>query len=66
MAHPHNLSYFYSRHMNSNSLMSNIGNKVKSAAELAGAVKGLYDVGKWIYTGARALGPIVASASMAL
>ena len=68
MAHLHNLSHFHKRHTKhyQQSMMSDIGNKVKGAVEIAGAVKGLYDVGRMIYNGAQALGPIVATASMAL
>jgi hypothetical protein len=41
--------------------MSNIGHKVKQAAEIAGTVKGIYDVGKMLYTGIRTVGPTVAA-----
>lgn len=68
MAHIHNLSHFHNRHMNTSrqSLLSDIGNKVKNAAEFAGAVKGIYDVGKMIYSGSQAIAPYVATAGMAL
>lgn len=59
-----------SMHFNSRrpkqSFLSSIGNKVKQAAEVAGAVKGLYDVGKLIYQGVQTLGPAVASAGILL
>jgi hypothetical protein len=48
------------------SFLSNIGNKVKQAAEIAGAVKGIYDVGRMIYQGVQTLGPAVASAGILL
>ena len=32
-------------------LLENVGQKVKSAAEIAGAVKGIWDVGKMVYSG---------------
>ena len=68
MAHLHNLSHFHNRHMNTSrqSWISNLGNKVKNVAEIAGAAKGIYDVGRMIYNGAQALGPIVSTAAMAL
>ena len=56
------MASFHFNHRNQNqSLMSNIGNKVKQAAEIAGAVKGIYDVGKLLYTGIRTIGPSVAA-----
>lgn len=48
------------------SFLSGIGNKVKQAAEIAGAVKGLYDVGRMIYQGVQTIGPAVASAGILL
>ena len=38
-----------------------MGNKVKSAAEIAGTVKGIFELGKNIYSGVRAAAPVVAS-----
>ena len=68
MAHIHNLAHFHNRHTRNyqQSMMSDIGNKVKGVAEFAGALKGIYDVGRSVYSGAQALGPIVASAGLAL
>ena len=43
MAHLHN----YHRE-NRPSMLSNIGDKVKMIAEVAGTAKGLYDVGKFL------------------
>ena len=48
------------------SFLSSIGNKVKQAAEVAGAVKSLYDVGRMIYQGVKTIGPAVASAGILL
>ena len=58
MAHLHN------RHHGDQSFLSNIGNKVQHVAKIAGAVKGIYDVGKLIYNGAQAIAPIVTTAGM--
>jgi hypothetical protein len=41
--------------------MSNIGNKVKQVAEIAGAMKGIYDVGRMAYHAIRTVGPAVAT-----
>jgi hypothetical protein len=41
--------------------MSNIGNKVKQVAEIAGAMKGIYDVGRMTYHALRTVGPAVAT-----
>lgn len=46
------------------SMLSDIGGKVKNVAEIVGAVKGLYDVGKAVYQGVKTIGPIVASAGI--
>ena len=43
MAHTHNMSN------KSQSFMSGIGNKVKQIAEIAGAIKGIYDTGRMVY-----------------
>jgi len=55
MAHLHNL-----RSNHKTSFLSDIGNKVKHFAEFAGTVKGIYDTGKMIYNGVRAIGPTIA------
>jgi len=55
MAHLHNAS----RHSKP-SCLTRMGNKVKSAAELAGTAKGIWDVGRGIYNGISTYGPIVA------
>ena len=43
------------------SFMSNIGNKVKQAADIVGAMKGIYDVGRMAYHTIRTVGPAVAT-----
>ena len=48
------------------SFLSNVGNKIKHAAEIAGAVKGIYDVGRMVYHGARAIAPAAAAVGMCL
>ena len=45
------------------SLLTSLGNKAKTAVELAGTAKGLYDIGRGIYYGARALGPMLGRAA---
>ena len=46
--------------------LSSIGNKVKNAAEIAGAVKGIYDTGRMLYNAAKYIGPAVAAAGVVL
>ena len=46
--------------------LSSIGNKVKNAAEIAGAVKGIYDTGRMLYNAAQYIGPSVAAAGVVL
>jgi len=61
MAHMHNV------HRSKNqSWLSSIGNKVKHAAEIAGAVKGIYDTGRMLYNAAQYIGPAVAAAGVIL
>lgn len=43
------------------SFMSSVGNKVKQVAEIAGAMKGIYDVGRMAYHALRTVGPAVAT-----
>jgi len=61
MAHLHNLAHMHNRHIHKTSWLSDIGNKVKGAVEVAGAVKGLYDVGRAVYHGAQVIAPMVAA-----
>ena len=46
-------------------LLENVGQKVKNAAEIAGAVKGAWNVGKMIYSGFRVVAPYLEMAMMA-
>lgn len=61
MAHLHNF------HKNRKpSFFADVGNKIKYGLELAGTAKGLYDVGKFIYSGMQAAAPMISAASMLL
>ena len=42
------------------SMLSNIGQKIQHAAEFAGSLKGIYDLGKMAYNGFKAAAPAVA------
>jgi hypothetical protein len=46
------------------SFIEGIGQKVKSAAEVAATLKGIYDVGKVLYNGAMAIRPAIQAASV--
>ena len=46
-------------------LLENVGQKVKNAAEIAGTVKGIWDVGKMIYSGFQVAAPYLEMAMMA-
>ena len=46
-------------------LLENVGQKVKNAAEIAGAVKGAWNVDKIIYSGFQAAAPYLEMAMMA-
>ena len=45
-------------------LLENVGPKVKNAAEIAGAVKGVWDVGKMIYSGFQVAAPYLEAAML--
>ena len=45
--------------------ITGLGQKVKNAAEFAGAVKGLYQVGKTVYSGFVAASPYLEMAMLA-
>ena len=45
-------------------LLENVGQKVKNAAEIAGAVKGVWDVGKMIYSGFQVAAPYLEAAML--
>ena len=40
----------------------NLGQKLKTTAQVAGAIKGIWDVGKTIYGGVQALAPLALAA----
>ena len=40
----------------------NLGQKLKTTAEVAGAMKGVWDVGKTIYGGVQAIAPLAGAA----
>ena len=44
----------------------NMGQKLKTTAQVAGAIKGIWDVGKTIYGGVQALAPLAGAALAAL
>ena len=46
-------------------LLEHVGQKVKNAAEIAGTVKGIWDVGKMIYSGFQVAAPYLEMAMMA-
>ena len=46
------------------SFLTGLGQKVKSAAEFAGTVKGIYDVGKAVYSGFVAAAPYLEAAML--
>ena len=48
------------------SFVSDIGNKIRTIVEVAGAAKGIYDLGKMAYTGIRAMGPMISTAGLIL
>ena len=60
MAHMHSLSNRQSQ----SSWMSDIGNKIRTVAEVAGTAHGIYQLGKAVYHGAQAMGPVVATAGL--
>ena len=47
------------------SWIEGIGQKVKNAAEFAGTVKGIYDVGRTVYSGLVAAAPYIEAAMLA-
>jgi hypothetical protein len=56
----------FNQNKQSHSLMSGIGAKVKSVAEFAGTVKGLYDLGRSAYAGFQVISPYIAEAALLL
>ena len=53
------------RHSSHVGLLENVGQKVKNAAERAGTVKGIWDVGKMIYSGFQVAAPCLEMAMLA-
>ena len=45
-------------------LLENVGQKVKNAAEISGAVKGVWDVGKMIYSSFQVAAPYLEAAML--
>ena len=54
------MAHLHLRNNHKTSFLSSIGNKLKNFSEFAGAVKSIYDTGKMIYNGVRAIGPSIA------
>ncbi len=52
------------RHSSHVGLLENVGQKVKSAAEIAGAVKGIWDVSKMVYSGFQVAAPYLEAAML--
>ena len=48
------------RHRQKPTWLEGVGNKIKNVAEIIGAAKGIYDVGRGIYTAAQAATPLLA------
>ncbi len=44
------------------SWVDSLGQKIKNVAEIAGGAKGLYDIGRGLYTAAQTYGPAIAGA----
>ena len=47
------------RHYKHVNLLDNVGEKVKHAAELAGTIKGIYDLGRGVYAGFQVAAPYI-------
>ena len=54
------------RHRNQPSMISQIGQKVLHAAQVAAEARGLWDLGKGIYQTAQTIGPYIGAAAPAL
>ena len=52
------------RHSSHVGLLENVGQKVKNVAEIAGAVKGAWNVGKMIYGGFQVVAPYLEAAML--
>jgi hypothetical protein len=55
------MAYLQQYQQQKQSWFHSLGGKVKNAAEIAGTVKGIFDLGKTIYSGVRAVAPVVAA-----
>ena len=62
MAHLHN----FNRNQRSSSWLSDLGNKVKTGAEMIGTAHTLYTLGKMAYQGIQTISPMVATAGLLL
>ena len=59
-------SFHFNNKVSHKSLFSNIGTKIKNVAEIAGALKGIYDIGKLLYNGAWTIGPVASTVGLLL
>ena len=48
------------RHRQKPTWLEGVGNKIKNVAEIIGAAKGIYTVGRGLYTAAQAATPLLA------
>ena len=55
---------FKRQNTSANWSLADIGGKVRNVAEVVGAAKGLYDVGKAVYQGVRTVTPLIATAGL--
>ena len=53
------------RHYKHVNLLDSVGEKVKHAAELAGAIKGIYDLGRGVYAGLQVAAPYIEAMMLA-
>ena len=53
------------RHYKHVNLLDNVGEKVKHAAEFAGTVKGIYDLGRGVYAGLQVSAPYIEAMMLA-
>ena len=56
------MAYLRATNGRSTGFWHNLGQKLKTTAEVAGAMKGIWDVGKTIYGGVQALAPLAGAA----
>ena len=52
------------RHGSHAGLLEHVGQKVKNATEIAGAIKGIYDVGRMVYAGFQVAAPYLEAAML--